>query len=61
MIVYIVKAPVIEDADGMEIDHIRYVTLDKSKAAEFVAGHRHEGFLWVDGHEVDSGNVTHIF
>lgn len=58
-LVYVVKSSKTEDVDGMELDPIRFVTLEESKALAFVNDNPDE-FLWVDGYELDGTTVTHV-
>lgn len=62
MIVYVVKSARVEDEDGMELDGIRFVTLDSQKAHDFVAVYGVKEFMWIDGYELDSfeGNMVHF-
>lgn len=56
--IYIVKSAETMDSEGMELDPIRFVTLDKEKAEAFVA--QSDSFLWIDGYELDSGKMVHV-
>lgn len=58
--VYVVKSTVTEDVEGMELDPIRYMTLDKERAIQYVKDHS-DDYLWVDGYELDGTNAIHVY
>lgn len=56
--VYIVKSATVVDDEGMEVDTIRYVTMDVEKAEDFVCVYGVKEFMWIDEYTLDEGDPT---